>query len=129
MSNKQREAHWIGRCPIKGCKTIIRLTVPMMGYDEVRNPHTPQQWTHTRWQPLAGRYYSVHSEGLHCIFHRRQLSWKPIDGKYSEKHVCDSRCMNAVGPNCECSCGGANHGAGHSVERVFTFLKTELQSV
>lgn len=29
------------------------------------------------------------------------------------KHVCDSRCLNAKGGNCECSCGGANHGAGH----------------
>jgi hypothetical protein len=26
---------------------------------------------------------------------------------------CDARCMNAVGPSCDCSCGGANHGAGH----------------
>lgn len=25
-------------------------------------------------------------------------------------HKCDSRCMNATGNNCECSCGGANHG-------------------
>jgi hypothetical protein len=23
---------------------------------------------------------------------------------------CDSRCTHATGPNCECSCGGANHG-------------------
>jgi hypothetical protein len=28
------------------------------------------------------------------------------------KHVCDARCMNATGRtmNCECSCGGKNHG-------------------
>lgn len=25
-------------------------------------------------------------------------------------HKCDARCMNAKGHNCECSCGGANHG-------------------
>jgi len=25
-------------------------------------------------------------------------------------HRCDARCMNARGHNCECSCGGANHG-------------------
>lgn len=25
-------------------------------------------------------------------------------------HKCDARCMNATGHNCECSCGGANHG-------------------
>jgi hypothetical protein len=30
------------------------------------------------------------------------------------KHVCDARCMNASGRtmNCECSCGGKNHGLG-----------------
>lgn len=30
------------------------------------------------------------------------------------KHVCDSRCMNATGRTmqCECSCGGKNHGRG-----------------
>lgn len=25
-------------------------------------------------------------------------------------HKCDSRCMNAKGHSCECSCGGKNHG-------------------
>ena len=29
-------------------------------------------------------------------------------------HECDARCMNATGRtmNCECSCGGKNHGRG-----------------
>lgn len=26
---------------------------------------------------------------------------------------CDSRCINATGPDCDCSCGGANHGRGN----------------
>ena len=26
-------------------------------------------------------------------------------------HKCDARCMGAKGTNCECSCGGKNHGA------------------
>lgn len=25
---------------------------------------------------------------------------------------CDYRCMFALGPNCECKCGGENHGRG-----------------
>ena len=25
-------------------------------------------------------------------------------------HECNGRCMGATGENCECSCGGANHG-------------------
>lgn len=30
------------------------------------------------------------------------------------RHECDSRCMNATGRtmNCECACGGKNHGKG-----------------
>jgi hypothetical protein len=30
------------------------------------------------------------------------------------RHECDARCMNANGRtmNCECACGGANHGKG-----------------
>ncbi len=29
-----------------------------------------------------------------------------------KNHKCDDRCLNARGRNCECSCGGKNHGAG-----------------
>jgi|WetSurMetagenome_2_1015567.scaffolds.fasta_scaffold1904293_1 hypothetical protein len=25
-------------------------------------------------------------------------------------HICDARCMNAKGHDCECQCGGKNHG-------------------
>lgn len=25
---------------------------------------------------------------------------------------CDARCYNATGPDCECCCGGKNHGKG-----------------
>jgi hypothetical protein len=30
--------------------------------------------------------------------------------KFGTRCVCDERCTYAEGPNCECSCGGANHG-------------------
>ena len=29
---------------------------------------------------------------------------------------CDSRCVNARGPKCECGCAGANHGSGAVVK-------------
>lgn len=28
-------------------------------------------------------------------------------------HRCNAACMGATGPSCDCSCGGANHGAWH----------------
>jgi hypothetical protein len=27
-------------------------------------------------------------------------------------HLCNAKCICARGPNCECACGGKNHGAG-----------------
>lgn len=26
------------------------------------------------------------------------------------RHKCNARCQSATGPNCECECGGKNHG-------------------
>jgi hypothetical protein len=31
---------------------------------------------------------------------------------------CDARCTNAIGPHCECQCGGENHGSHRLVEVV-----------
>ena len=36
--------------------------------------------------------------------------WKPVKGRYSDKHECDARCTHATRPQCDCSCAGANHG-------------------
>lgn len=46
-------------------------------------------------------------------------NFKPLTHKQvSEPHQCDARCMHAIGANCECSCGGKNHGAGNSMVTV-----------
>lgn len=52
---------------------------------------------------------------IHCTVHRYPISFKRVEGTYSEKHTCDARCVNAIGPNCECSCGGENHGGGYAI--------------
>ena len=35
---------------------------------------------------------------------------KPVKGHYNPDHTCNSKCMNAKSGECDCSCGGANHG-------------------
>ena len=35
---------------------------------------------------------------------------KPQYGSYSTETICDGRCMGATGQNCDCQCGGMNHG-------------------
>jgi hypothetical protein len=46
----------------------------------------------------------------------RKVNYK----KFGSKHVCDARCMGATGRtmNCECSCGGVNHGRGFLAEEI-----------
>lgn len=39
---------------------------------------------------------------------------RKVFGKFVAEKVCDGRCMGATGPNCDCSCGGHNHGAAHA---------------
>lgn len=37
---------------------------------------------------------------------------RAIFGNTSSKR-CDARCTSATGPNCDCQCGGKNHGGDH----------------
>jgi hypothetical protein len=48
-----------------------------------------------------------------CTNRHKVFLCKPVQGTYSADHQCDSRCLNARGWKCTCSCGGANHGRGH----------------
>jgi hypothetical protein len=42
----------------------------------------------------------------------RMMSFGQLKASLRLNHPCDARCLFARGPNCECSCGGANHGCG-----------------
>jgi hypothetical protein len=46
----------------------------------------------------------------------RKVNYGGKNGLPPSKHECDARCMYARGRtmNCECSCGGKNHGRGAS---------------
>lgn len=40
------------------------------------------------------------------------VGYTEIKAKVTE-HVCGPKCTSALGPNCDCVCGGRNHGADH----------------
>lgn len=42
-----------------------------------------------------------------------EMNWKELKASTNEAHQCDQRCTSAVGPSCDCSCGGRNHGRDH----------------
>lgn len=116
-----KDAHFIGRCVYKGCKCRpVRIAVRMENHVRVKD----QMWLGPKgyqvaysyvtgeWKPAPNQpYHSGYDTSLHCIFHRHPLGWKMVNGTYSERHKCNAKCTGAIGPDCECSCGGANHGA------------------
>ena len=96
---EQKGYHYIGfwtrQCPKKGCKKRFRV-----------EDKTGENWAAVceTLCPFCGWKATRNS---FCLAER-------IWGRFSEKHSCGSKCMNAKGPHCDCACGGENHGAGHS---------------
>lgn len=112
---------YVGKCRTKGCRHATRV-----------DWHDVQQLDSDRWAtsarsgervlltPDGASYDHDHPFMLngvavcarcpdHGVFRLSLLR-----GRYVEARMCDARCMNATGPNCDCSCGGANHGASHA---------------
>jgi hypothetical protein len=50
-----------------------------------------------------------------CPTCRTPTAGQPIRGTHNAARRCDDRCMYAKGPDCVCSCGGANHGKGYAL--------------
>lgn len=49
-----------------------------------------------------------------CSACNRMMAYGVVKGIFKPDHKCDVRCTSARGHNCECACGGENHGADWS---------------
>jgi hypothetical protein len=49
----------------------------------------------------------------HSNCRRAYIALNPVFGTYSKEHECNEKCLSAIGHQCECQCGGKNHGASH----------------
>lgn len=78
-------------------------------------------------QRYAGTFYAVSVNGwpviedhrdtgkhawIRCECGRSLTNWRAVTGTPNDT-PCDARCTNAIGPSCDCSCGGKNHGGGY----------------
>lgn len=66
---------------------------------------------------MDGKMFNFNEVGKmacpHCGYKPRGYHGiRAVEGKLSTKHECGPKCLSARGPKCECSCAGANHGAG-----------------
>jgi hypothetical protein len=105
MSNEQ--TNYLGRCKQKGCDYALFATSEQVTHVEnfsgVKAGQAPVR---------------VGNNGVfgRCKDSHKFFPLKAVSGTYSDKHKCDSRCLNAKGNDCTCSCGGMNHGRGYAVE-------------
>lgn len=132
--------HVIGKCPIKGCLTRPkRLIVPgVVKADRIREW---TEWTLPAPEPYATVRPNAHvnygcprpskfpvhegaferaylaaytSAGLVCSEHDRWFTLTAVKGVLNIDKTCNSRCVNATGMTCECSCAGHQHGAAYA---------------
>lgn len=68
----------------------------------------------TTWTADGRSTKGDHPPARPCAACQRPTGGEQVKGRFSASRRCDARCIYARGSNCECSCAGANHGAGHS---------------
>lgn len=61
---------------------------------------------------VDGQWVSVNDDE-HCPGCKRLRKGNSVRGTYNPSKVCSGRCLNAHTGDCECSCGGKNHGSSH----------------
>lgn len=75
-----------------------------------------RDWSHEDGTPIPPTYCSNEPGWLptaSCPRCEKQLYGKPVKGFLKPDVPCNVKCTSAIGDSCECSCGGANHGADH----------------
>ena len=114
------EARAIVRCVSKTCKqahvVTFKTTTTLRAFNN-RPVYSHVVWRDGRPVTYRDRY------DLHRIVLRdfacagcggRGATFKVVEGRFSESVKCGGKCLNAVGPSCDCQCGGENHGSGHT---------------
>ncbi len=71
-------------------------------------------WPATNPKPAGFHITTAGDHVLPCRSCGKNLYAKPVRGTYSAVHECSAKCMSSHGFQCECSCGGKNHGAAHA---------------
>lgn len=72
------------------------------------------------WTGLDGGQHSAFiAAGLICPEHGGALAFRGGLFTYNGAKPCGGRCTNAIGPNCDCECGGRNHGVSHALDVQF----------
>jgi hypothetical protein len=65
--------------------------------------------------PMIGSVTGLACPVVTCSCGKGRPILKPVYGRTVAAVKCDGRCTHATGHDCECSCGGKNHGQAFGV--------------
>lgn len=119
---KNREAGYMVKCKCKvgGCTRVtIDETITLASYVSHHAPNgTPQGEPVYRRKVTASSY--AHTDRTMTFLDWKETRCVRCGKSYKADRIkgvvnttpCDGRCTHAKGHECECSCGGKNHGSG-----------------
>lgn len=92
-------------------KCYREITKSFYGYQDTR-PSKNCRYVDDLVRVENGKEYILRLEAHSCpACDGVRVTENAVKGIQTDKK-CDSRCTHAKGHNCECACGGANHGSG-----------------
>lgn len=109
------------KCRNRNCKHVWALDYRTEGTDRHGLPYGTRELKQGERASDLDRYYGgrrSYSDDMSGVLRCPECAVNlpnggRVEGRYSEKHVCGAKCLGAIGPSCDCQCGGANHGANH----------------
>lgn len=96
------------------CRKVARRTFTVESYSECNNH--PEGYLNKTWyyrRVNGGRWMQKTEYPSNQCECGATVFGKPVEARLTD-HICDVRCTSATGHNCECSCGGQNHGIDHA---------------
>lgn len=82
--------------------------------ENIRDPEARAAYAARHPSAASGLYWIRGDTALNCRQCGRPKWAEPVRGVLRPEIRCNAKCMASKGPQCECSCGGANHGASYS---------------
>lgn len=101
----------------KRCKVGKRVEYPLVqkayeGYGRYSYRAYRQGAELTQWGKPTGQFAKIFAGyDNECPQCKRPMQWHRLEAAHNPEVKCDARCTGARGHQCECSCGGKNHGA------------------
>lgn len=115
------ESRAIVRCVSKSCKrahvATVKTTTTLRAWNG-RPSYSSVVWTGSGHHVAYRDRYDLARivlRGFTCAgCGGHAATFKVIQGRFTEAVKCGPKCRGAVGPSCDCQCGGQNHASAHA---------------